>query len=76
MKARGPHIKATNCLKEEQYILTFDDLSQYLVYEYGEKELKALNDGLLTIIRLSDGKELGEDLVWRNLPYTLHTKSK
>ena len=52
----------------EKYIITFEDGLHYQATEIDEETIEALCDGLLTIIRCSDGKEFNQDEEWNDLP--------
>ena len=52
----------------EKYIITFEDGQHYIADTYTDDDLAGLESGVLTIIRLSDGKELHPDLSWSELP--------
>lgn len=44
----------------EKYIITFEDGLHYVATEITDNELKALSDGIITIIRCSDCAEMNE----------------
>ena len=52
----------------EKYIINFEDGQNYLADNYTEADVDAMNDGLLSIIRVSDCKVLMENDVWVDLP--------
>lgn len=52
----------------EKYIITFEDGVHYVTDSYTESDFDALCDGILTIIRTSDCKELTPDNTWSDLP--------
>ena len=52
----------------EKYIITFEDGLHYQSTEIDESTIEALRDGILSIIRCSDGKELNQDEEWVDLP--------
>ncbi len=51
----------------EKYIITFEDGQHFLATEITKSDKDALKNGILTIIRLSDGKELGTNDNWGDL---------
>ena len=51
----------------EKYIITFEDGSNYIANDYSDNDLIALCDGILSIIRISDCKELDSDGEWIKL---------
>lgn len=52
----------------EKYIITFEDGLNYLASQITENDVKAFDDGLLTIVRCSDAKSYEGDGTWTNLP--------
>jgi hypothetical protein len=52
---------------EEKYIITFENGSHSLALKITADDINGLNDGLLTIIRCSDAKELNLDGDWVDL---------
>lgn len=61
----------------DKYIFTFEDGNHYISDTYTQGDIQSLMDGLLTIIRLSDGKTLVptdesdpifENCMWAELP--------
>ena len=52
----------------EKYIMTFEDGQHYIADKYTEMDLECVQDGTLTIIRCSDGKELSPSNQWSELP--------
>ena len=50
-----------------KYIMTFEDGEHYVAEEITDNDLNAMQDGILTIIRCSDQKELQPDLTWLEL---------
>ena len=53
---------------EEKYIITFEDGQHYIADKLTQVDYSGLSDGILTIIRLSDGKEMNENQEWSELP--------
>lgn len=51
----------------ETYIITFENGTHYKTNELTENDYVFLSDGLITIIRQSDLKELNTDLEWVEL---------
>jgi hypothetical protein len=51
----------------EKYIFTFEDGTHYVSDSYNEDDFRAVCNGLLTIIRCSDAKELTSEKKWREL---------
>lgn len=51
-----------------KYLVTTEDGEHFVIAEYTEDEFSAMCDGLITIIRLSDGKILDENKIWLDLP--------
>jgi hypothetical protein len=51
-----------------KYLVTTEDGEHFVIAEYTEDEFNAMCDGLITIIRLSDGKILDENKTWLDLP--------
>lgn len=51
-----------------KYLVTTEDGQHFVIAEYTEDEFSAMCDGLITIIRLSDGKILDENKIWLDLP--------
>lgn len=52
----------------EKYIFTFEDGAHYLGNKITETDVEQVNDGVLTIIRCSDGKYLHDNDTWVELP--------
>jgi len=57
----------SNAPDETKYIITFEDGTHYISDSYNQSDLKALNDGIITIVRQSDLKELTPDNEWIDL---------
>jgi len=57
----------SNKLNETKYIITFEDGTHYISSSYNQNDIKALNDGIITIVRQSDLKELTLDNEWMDL---------
>lgn len=53
---------------KELYIFTDEDGRQYVADNYTEADLEGVEDGLLTVIRCSDAKQLAEGNSWVELP--------
>ena len=51
-----------------KYLVTTEDGEHFLIEEYKSDEFSALQDGLLTIVRLEDGKTLAANGEWLDLP--------
>ena len=51
-----------------KYLVTTEYFEHFVIAEYTEDEFNAMCDGLITIIRLSDGKILDENKEWLDLP--------
>ena len=51
----------------DKYIITFEDGSHYIADKITNEDLESLNDGIITIIRLSDGKQYWDE-EWSDLP--------
>ncbi len=52
----------------EKYIFTFEDGNHYVSTEITEAEKDCVGNGILTIIRCSDAKQLNIDGNWEDLP--------
>ena len=52
-----------------KYLITTEYGEHFVIIQYTEDEFNAMCDGLLTIIRLSDGKILDENKTWLELPF-------
>ena len=52
----------------EKYIINFEDGQNYIADNYTEADVAAMEDGLLSIIRVSDCKVLMTDDLWVDLP--------
>lgn len=53
---------------KELYIITDEDGKHYVADNFTEADAEAVEDGLMTIIRCSDGKQLAEGGSWEELP--------
>ena len=51
-----------------RYLITDEDGHHFLAEDYTNDDYDAMCDGLITIIRLDDGKILNEDWVFMSLP--------
>ena len=51
-----------------KYLVTTEDGKHFLTDEYTNSEFHALCDGLITIVRLNDGKILDANGDWLDLP--------
>jgi hypothetical protein len=51
-----------------KYLVTTEDGEHFLIDEYTSSEFHALCDGLITIVRLRDGKILDANGDWLDLP--------
>lgn len=52
----------------EKYIITFEDGAHYIATKITANDEDAVCDGILSIIRCSDGKELLPTGEWQDLP--------
>lgn len=52
----------------ENFIMIFEDGTPYVATKIKDTDIEAINDGILTVIRCSDAKELGLDGNFTNLP--------
>jgi len=52
----------------EKYIFTFEDGEHFIGDKYTETDLEAVQEGMLSIIRCSDGKNLIDVNTWVELP--------
>lgn len=50
------------------YIITDEDGKQYVADNFTEADAEAVEDGLMTIVRCSDAKQLAEGGSWVELP--------
>lgn len=48
--------------------MTFEDGQHYVAEKFTESDLNAIDNGILTVIRCSDAKELYGDGTFRDLP--------
>lgn len=48
--------------------MIFEDGTPYVATKIKDTDIEAINDGILTVIRCSDAKELGLDGNFTNLP--------
>jgi hypothetical protein len=51
----------------ENYIMTFEDGTNYVAHEITAEDIEAVESGYLNIIRCSDMKELFPNNVWEDL---------
>lgn len=51
----------------EKYIITFEHGVHFVTNEITEGDIQGMLDGLLSIIRCSDAKELSQDNEWNDL---------
>lgn len=53
------------------YLITDKYGDHFIIKKYTQEEYKEMCEGLITIIRLSDGKILDDNNQWLDLPYYL-----
>lgn len=51
----------------EKYIITMEDGTHYVSEQITNDDINALHDGIISIVRCSDQKELGIDGIWHDL---------
>lgn len=56
----------------EKYIINSEDGQNYIADNYTDADVVAMNNGLLSIIRVSDCKSLLENDIWVDLPKWVH----
>ena len=52
----------------DKYIFTFEDGTHYIGTKLTETDVNNIEDGILSIIRLSDGKQMDGLNSWSELP--------
>jgi len=52
----------------EKYIMTFEDGTHYVATKITPEDKTAVSDGILSVIRCSDAKELQPTGEWEDLP--------